>query len=161
MTAYAHSFNKNALILRLANIVGPRSQHGVIHDFISKLKRNPRELEILGDGTQAKSYLYIDDCIRAILTAFEKQARRVEVFNIGSEDQVDVGTIASIVAEEMGCREVRFRFTGGVQGGRGWIGDVKTMLLDIGRLRGLGWKPRLNSAEAVRRATRELLRQGF
>lgn len=160
ITAYAHSFDKNAVILRLANIVGPRSQHGVIHDFIAKLKQNPSELEILGDGTQTKSYLYIDDCIEAILTAFKNQTKRVEVFNIGSEDQVNVKTIASIVAEEMGCKGIRFRFTGGVEGGRGWIGDVKTMLLDITKLKKLGWKPKLNSTEAVRKAAKELLKHG-
>jgi UDP-glucose 4-epimerase len=161
VAAYAHSFNKNAVILRLANIVGPRSQHGVIHDFISKIKRNPQELEILGDGTQTKSYLYIDDCIEAIFVALGNQNKRVEVFNIGSEDQIDVRTIASIVAEEMGCKRIRFRFTGGVKGGRGWIGDVKTMLLDISKLKRLGWKPKLNSAEAVRKATRELLKNSY
>jgi UDP-glucose 4-epimerase len=161
ITAYAHSFDKNAVILRLANIVGPRSQHGVIHDFISKIKQNPTELEILGDGTQTKSYLYIDDCIEAILVAFENQNKRVEIFNIGSEDQVNVKTIASIVAEEMGCKEIKFKFTGGVQGGRGWIGDVKTMLLDVSKLKQLGWKPKLNSAEAVRKATKELLKRSL
>jgi UDP-glucose 4-epimerase len=159
ITAYAHTFNKKALILRLANIVGPRSQHGVIHDFITKLKQNPTQLEILGDGTQTKSYLHIDDCIQAILTALKNQTRKVEIFNIGSEDQVNVKTIAQIVAEEMKCKNVKFKFTGGVQGGRGWIGDVKTMLLDISKLKKLGWKPKLNSAEAVRKATKELLKQ--
>jgi UDP-glucose 4-epimerase len=159
ITAYAHSFDKNAVILRLANIVGPRCQHGVIHDFVSKIKKNPTELEILGDGTQTKSYLYIDDCIEAILVAFENRNKRVEIFNIGSEDQVNVKTIASIVAEEMGCKEIKFKFTGGVQGGRGWIGDVKTMLLDVSKLKQLGWKPKLNSAEAVRKTTKDLLKQ--
>lgn len=158
VTAYAHSFNKNAVILRLANTVGPRSQHGVIHDFISKIRSNPNELEILGDGTQRKSYLYIDDCIEAILVSLRDQDRKVEVFNIGSEDQVNVKTIASIVAEEMGCKEIKLKFAGGVEGGRGWIGDVKTMLLDVSKLRKLGWKPELNSKEAVRRATRDLLK---
>ena len=161
VTAYAHSFNKNVVILRLANIVGPRSQHGVIHDFISKIKSNPHELEILGDGTQRKSYLYIDDCIEAILVSLKNQNRRVDVFNVGSEDHVDVKTIASIVAEEMGCKETRFKFTGGVEGGRGWIGDIKTMLLDVNKLKKLGWKPKLNSEEAIRKATRDLLRQRF
>jgi UDP-glucose 4-epimerase len=157
VTAYAHSFNKKAIILRLANIVGPRSQHGVIHDFISKIKKNPCELEILGDGTQKKSYLYIDDCIEALFVSLKNQNKGVEVFNIGSEDQIDVKTIASIVAEEMGCKGIRFKFTGGVEGGRGWIGDVKTMLLDISKLKKLGWKPKLNSKEAVRKATQDLL----
>ena len=161
VTAYAHSFNKNAIILRLANIVGPRSQHGIIHDFISKIKSNPSELEILGDGTQRKSYLYVDDCIEAIFVSMKKSDRIVEVFNVGSEDQVDVKTIASIVAEEMGLKEIKFKLTSGVEDGRGWIGDVKNMLLDIGKLQKLGWKPKLNSEEAVRKATRDLRKQNF
>lgn len=161
ITAYAHSFNKNAVILRLANIVGPRSQHGVIHDFISKIKSNPYELEILGDGTQRKSYLYIDDCIEAILVILRNQNRRVEVLNIGSEDLVDVEKIAHIAAEEMGAEEIKFRYIGGVEGGRGWIGDVKTMLLNVSRLEKLGWRPKLNSEEAVRKATRDLLKQNY
>jgi len=161
VTAYAHYFNKNAIILRLANIVGPRSQHGIIHDFISKIKNNPYELKILGDGTQRKSYLYIDDCIEAIFASMKKSDRRVEVFNIGSEDQINVKTIASIVAEEMESKEIEFKFTGGVEGGRGWLGDVKNMFLDISKLKKLGWKPKLNSEEAMRKATRDLLKQNF
>jgi UDP-glucose 4-epimerase len=89
--------------------------------------------------------------------SLKNQNKGVEVFNIGSEDQIDVKTIASIVAEEMGCKGIRFKFTGGVEGGRGWIGDVKTMLLDISKLKKLGWKPKLNSKEAVRKATQDLL----
>ncbi len=159
IVAYAHTYNESAIILRLANIVGPRSRHGVIHDFISKIKSNPHELEILGDGTQRKSYLYVDDCIEAIFVGMKGSKRGVEVFNVGSEDQVNVKTIASAVAEEMKIKDIKFRFTGGVEGGRGWIGDVKNMFLDVGKLKKLGWKPRLNSKEAVRKATQDLLRQ--
>jgi len=156
ISSYAHTYNKKAVILRLANIVGPRSRHGVIIDFIIKL-RNTQELEILGDGTQTKSYLYIDDCIEAILKACEVSDKAVEVFNIGSEDQITVKRIAGIVAEEMGLCGVKFKFTGGVDRGRGWVGDVKNMLLDISKIKSRGWKPRYNSEEAVRLATRSIL----
>ena len=88
VSSYAHSLGFKAVILRLANIVGPRSSHGVIHDFIMKLRRNPKELEILGDGSQTKSYLYIDDCIDVIMLITEKFNRDIEVFNVGSEDEV-------------------------------------------------------------------------
>jgi UDP-glucose 4-epimerase len=115
-----------AIILRLANVVDPKSTHGVIHDFIQKLKRNPKELEILGDGTQTKSYLYISDCIEAMLLGLEKSKRHIEIYNVGSENQIDVKTIAQIVIEEMGLKNVKLTFTGGVDGGRGWKGDVKT-----------------------------------
>jgi len=158
ITAYAYTYNFKAVIYRLANIVGPRSRHGVIYDFIQKLIRKPEELEILGDGTQTKSYLHINDCIEAILLGLEKSSEQVEIFNVGSEDQVDVKTIAQIVIEEMNLKNVKLTFTGGIEGGRGWKGDVKNMLLDITKLKALGWKPKLNSKEAVREAARSLIR---
>jgi len=159
ITAYAYTYGFKGVILRLANIVGPRSKHGVIYDFIQRLNKNPKELEILGDGTQTKSYLYITDCIEAMLLGLEKAQKRVEVFNLGSEDQINVKTIAQIVAEEMGLKNVKFKLTGGVDGGRGWKGDVKNMLLDVSRLKSLGWKPRLNSEEAVRQAAHDLVKE--
>jgi len=155
ISAYAYTYNKKAVILRLANIIGPRSQHGVIHDFVQKLRKNPKQLEILGDGTQNKSYLYIDDCINAIKTAHSTLKDQVEIYNVGSEDQIPVTKIANIVAEEMGLHNVKFRCTGGVDGGRGWKGDVKNMLLDTAKLKSEGWKPRHNSAEAIRQTVKQ------
>ena len=147
------------MIYRLANIVGSRSTHGVIFDFFKKLSESPSELEILTDGTQKKSYLHVSDCIDAMLLAIEKTSNQVDIFNIGSEDQVDVMTIASLMVEERGLKNVKFKLTGGIDGGRGWIGDVKNMLLDVSKLKGLGWKPRFNSLEAVRRTIREILEE--
>ena len=124
--------------------------------------QNPRELEILGDGKQSKSYLHVEDCVDAVFLAlrrfldYEKEA--FEVYNVGSLDRVDVKRIAEIVCEEMGLQGLEFRFTGGVDGGRGWRGDVKTMLLSADKLLSLGWKPSMNSEEAVRLSCRELLR---
>jgi UDP-glucose 4-epimerase len=115
------------------------------------------ELEILGDGKQTKSYLYIDDCIDAILKASNDINRRIELFNIGSEDQIEVSRIAEIVCEEMGLCNVKFKFTGGINGGRGWVGDVKNMLLDISKLKSKGWKPKYNSEEAVRLTVKSIL----
>ena len=158
ISSYCHSFKKKGIIIRLANIVGPRSTHGVIYDFIQKLKKNPKELEILGDGTQTKSYLYIDDCIDAIMKAYESTQEPVEIYNVGSEDQTNVTQIAHTVADEMKLKNVKLKFTGGVDGGRGWIGDVKNMLLDINKLKKLGWKPKLNSKQAVRETTRHLIK---
>jgi UDP-glucose 4-epimerase len=149
ISAYAYTYNFKATILRLANIVGPRSTHGVIHDFIQKLAKNPRKLEILGDGTQTKSYLYITDCINAILLAQEKSKEQVEIYNVGSEDQITVTEIAQTVTKKMGLKNVRFTYTGGVDGGRGWKGDVKNMLLDISKLKSLG-EGNPNSARAKR-----------
>ena len=101
ITAYAYTYNFKAVIYRLANIVGSRSRHGVIWDFIQKLTKNPKEL-ILGDGTQTKSYLYVSDCVEAMLLGLERSSEQVAIFNVSSEDQVDVKTIAQIVIEEMG-----------------------------------------------------------
>jgi len=159
ITAYAHTYGFNAIIYRLANIIGPRSGHGVIPDFIEKLRRNPHELEILGDGTQAKSYLHVDDCVEAMLFGYTKTSRRVEVYNLGSDDRIDVNSIAHIVVEEMGLKNVTFRYTGGVDGGRGWKGDVKHMLLAVDRLKSLGWKPKLNSIEAVTKTVKGMLKE--
>ncbi len=155
--SYCHTFDMETVIYRFANVVGPRSTHGVIYDFIKKLRANPDELEILGDGTQKKSYLYIDDCIDAMLFGIEKAKERVEIFNIGSEDWVEVKEIADIVSQEMGLKP-EYRFTGGING-RGWKGDVKFMRLDISKLKNLGWKPKYGSREAIRMTAKWLIEE--
>ena len=160
--AYAHTFDLRGLIFRLANIVGPRGTTGVVVDFVKKLRANPERLEILGDGSQKKSYLYIDDCIDAISFAtneFLNSNERIKVYNVGAPDSVTVARIAEIVAEEMSLSDVEFVFTGGVNGGRGWRGDVKTMLLSTERLLKQGWRPKYGSKEAVRLAARKLVEE--
>lgn len=160
--SYAYTFGVRTLILRLANVVGSRSTHGIIADFIRKLRTNPRELEILGDGTQTKSYLHIDDCIAAIqhLTSrFQETQERVNIYNVGAYDQIGVRKIAKIVTEQMNLQNVKFMFTGGVDGGRGWFGDVKNMHLSIRKLLNSGWKPRYNSAQAIEHAARSLVKE--
>jgi len=159
ISAYAHTYNFKAIIIRLANIVGPRSQHGVVHDFIQKLNKNPNKLEILGDGTQNKSYLYITDCINAILLTLQKSKEQVNIYNIGSEDQTTVTEIAKIITQEMGIKNVKFKFTGGVDGGRGWKGDVKNMLLDISKHKTHEWKPKYNSQQAITKTVKHLTNQ--
>lgn len=160
ITSYAYTYGFNAVIYRLANVVGPRSQHGIIRDFVGKLRKNSGKLEVLGDGTQKKSYLYVEDCTDAILTGVAKFGKGVETYNVGSEDQADVKQIADIVCEEMGLAGVKYSYTGGVDGGRGWKGDVKVMLLSIEKLRRLGWRPKFSSCEAVKKTVKELLREG-
>jgi len=158
--SYAYTFGLKALSLRYANIIGSRSRHGVIYDFIVKLKKDPAKLEILGDGTQRKSYLHVSDCVEATLFLLDwlmHENVRYAVFNVGSEDWVTVREIADEVVTAMDLRNVQYVFTGGVNGGRGWKGDVKYMLLSIKKLKALGWQPKLNSRQAVRRAVYELL----
>ena len=159
ISGYAHTFGFRALVLRLANIIGERSNHGVIYDFINKLRMNPKELEILGDGTQKKSYLHVSDTVEGILHIFEhfrRGAKSFDVYNLGNDDWITVKEIAEIVSEEMKLKPL-FKFTGGVDGGRGWKGDVKLMLLSIEKAKSTGWKPRMNSYEAVRMTVKELL----
>lgn len=141
-------------IYRFANIVGERSGHGVITDFIRKLKENPAELEILGDGKQVKSYLEVHECVAAMLFALRSRDT-VNIYNIGSEDWIDVRSIAEIVAEEMHLPNIKFRFTGGE---RGWVGDVPRMQLSIDRIKSRRWKPEIGSQDSVRIATRDLLK---
>ena len=160
ISSYSYTHGIRGLILRMGNCVGERSGHGVLHDFISKLEKNPTELEILGDGSQNKSYVHVDDCVTAILLASDKfsgTGTRVEAYNLSSPDQVSVRRIAEIVLEEMGLRATKLCFTGGVDGGRGWMGDVKVMHLSVDKLMSLGWRPRLNSEKAIRRAMLELV----
>jgi UDP-glucose 4-epimerase len=156
VSSYCHTFDIKAVIFRFANVVGPRSTHGVTYDFVHKLRSNTKELEILGDGTQKKSYLYIDDCIDAMVFVMDKCNHRVTLFNIGSEDWVDVQTIADIVSGEMGLTPA-YTFTGGVNGGRGWKGDVKIMRLAIDKLQQMGWSPGQGSADAIRLTARWLI----
>ena len=153
IASYAHTFNHRALILRQANIVGPRSNHGVIVDFVKKINTNPKTLEILGDGHQEKSYMHISDCVEAMMhltNAFSNGIMKVDVFNMGSNDKITVAQIAKIVAEEMNTPNIEYKFTGRVDGGRGWRGDVKTMQLSIDKLLKTGWKPKHTSKQAVR-----------
>ncbi len=154
--SYAHTFDMHAVIYRFANIVGPRSTHGVIYDFIMKLKKNPQELEILGDGNQTKSYLYVEDCVDALIYGYENRKADVEIFNIGSDDWVNVRRIADIVVEEMHLENVKYKFTGG---SRGWKGDVPKMLLSIDKIKSYGWEPKHQSEDSVRLTARYLIKE--
>jgi len=158
ISSYCHTFGFSGVLLRFANVVGDRAKHGVIVDFIRKLRQNPKELEILGDGKQKKSYLHVKDLVNAffaVLPCLDK-AGSAEAFNVGSLDWVDVKRIAEIVCEEMDVKP-KFRFNDVLGDGRGWKGDVKVMRLSVEKLMGLGWKPRLNSEEAIRLGCKEIL----
>ncbi len=157
ISAYCHNFNMRTVMYRFANVIGSRSTHGVIYDFMNKLKANPNTMEILGrePGTK-KSYIHISDTIDGIIHAYENSDEKVGIYNIGSEDSIDVRDIANIVCKEMGLQDVKYQWTGGVDDGRGWKGDIKTMLLDIEKMKELLWKPRYGSSEAVGLTAREL-----
>ncbi|HMK15901.1 MAG TPA: NAD-dependent epimerase/dehydratase family protein, partial [Methanomicrobiales archaeon] len=153
ISAWCHSYGIQAWVFRFANIIGERSNHGIIWDFIRKLGENPRCLDILGDGRQAKSYLEVRECVKAMFHAVDHSKEPCNVFNIGSEDWIDVKGIADIVVATLGLAGVEYRFTGG---DRGWVGDVPRMLLSIDRLKSLGWKPGMGSLESVIAAARAM-----
>lgn len=157
ISAYADNFGFTACTYRFANVVGSRSTHGVTFDFVHKLKKEPSRLEILGDGKQTKSYFYISDCINAMIHSFEHNGEMYGIFNIGSKDYIDVTTIANAVTKTMELENVEFSYTGGVDGGRGWKGDVKTMLLSIEKLAMLGWEPEFTSEESIEMTARDVL----
>lgn len=156
ISSYAHTYGMKAWVFRFANIIGERSNHGVIWDFIHKLRANPSELEILGDGEQIKSYFSVAACLDAVLYAVAHANAPVNCFNIGSEDWIDVTTLAGIVVEEMGLSNVTFRYTGG---DRGWVGDVPRMQLSVEKIKGLGWEPTTTSERSVRDAARIMIRE--
>ena len=147
---YEQIFDIDLTIVRLANIVGGRNQKGVIYDFIHKLRDNPEKLVILGNGKQRKSYLHVSDTVSGILSAWKSHET---VFNIGSEDSIDVDQIADVVAVEMGLTPA-YEYTGGE---KGWDGDVPEMRLSIEKLKQTGWEPENNSASSVRKTVQELL----
>lgn len=156
ISAYANMYGLKATIYRLANVIGPRSNHGVIYDFIHKLRKTPNKLEVLGDGSQSKSYIYISDCVDGILKG-RNHNKSVEIYNIGTNSQTKVLEIAGIVKTEMNHPTAEITTTGGVDGGRGWKGDVKTMQLDTTKLEKTGWKPVYTSTEAVAKTVQEML----
>ena len=154
ISAYCHIFNMQAWMFRFANVVGGRMGHGVIYDFIHKLKRNSAEMEILGDGEQEKPFFLVEDCIDGMFCAFRNSDAWCDVFNLGCSSSSKISRVAEIVAQEMGLSGARFRYTGGR---RGWVGDVPQVGLNVSKMKKLGWQASHTSDEAVRMAARRLL----
>jgi UDP-glucose 4-epimerase len=156
--AYTKLYGVKAVVLRYANVVGPRLRHGVVWDLINKLLENPTELEILGDGKQVRSYIYIEDAVEATIIAWRRMEASYEVYNIASKDWITVDEVADEVIKAMGLSNVRKTYKP-VLHGVGWPGDVKRIALKIDKIKKLGFKPAMNSREAVRAATGELLEE--
>ena len=153
ISTFAHSYGVQSWVFRFANIVGPRQRGNVIPDFVEKLDADPAELEILGDGRQEKSYMYVSECVDAIQHVVEGADDPYNVYNLGTRTTTSVTDIADIVSEELGV-DPEYAYTGG---DRGWTGDVPKMRLSIAKLADLGWEPSIESDEAVRRAARQLI----
>ena len=156
--AYAKLYGLKAVALRYANVVGPRLRHGVVWDFINKLRKNPRELEILGDGKQIRSYIYIDDAVEATLLAWKKTADAYAAYNVAAADWITVDEVADLVIETMGMTNVKKTYKP-VLHGVGWSGDVKKIAMKIDKIKGLGFIPFMNSRDAVRVTAKNLLRE--
>lgn len=157
LSAYAHTFGIQAVVFRLANVVGGRSGHGVVHDLVRKLAKDPARLEILGrDPGTSKSYVHVDDVILGIRAGVLAAMDAFTVYNLGSEDAISVRGIADAICSELRLRDVAYAWTGGAGEGRGWAGDVRTMQLAIGRLQATGWRPTMTSVAAVRWTARDV-----
>ena len=156
VSSWVGTFGLQGYIFRFANIIGDRGTHGVIFDFIHKLKRNPNELEVLGDGLQEKSYMEVGDCVDAILHVMANQHEPLNLFNLGSHDTCSVRRIAEIVVEETGCLNAEIVYTGG---SRGWAGDVPRAMLGIDKMLETGFNVKYNSEEAVRHTARALIEE--
>jgi UDP-glucose 4-epimerase len=143
--AYCEGFGLQGYIFRFVSILGERYSHGHIFDFYQQLSEHPDHLHVLGDGHQRKSYLYVQDCIDAILTAIERVEGKLNIFNLGTDEYCEVNDSIGWICDHLGLRP-KLSYAGGQ---RGWIGDSPFILLDCSRMRALGWRPRRTIKEAV------------
>lgn len=155
--SYCKMFDMNAAAFRFANVVGPNQTHGVGYDFLRKLREDPTQLTILGDGTQSKSYIYIDDIVDALRTVEKKALNGYNYYNVATLDHMTVTEIADTVVEIMGLENVEYRYTGG---DRGWKGDVPIVRLDSQKIRRLGWSNRYTSLQAIRMSVQSMWERG-
>jgi UDP-glucose 4-epimerase len=156
ISAYCNLFGIRAWMYRFGNVIGERTNHGVIFDFIAKLKKDPHTLEVLGTGKGEKNYFLVEECIHGMLYTYHQTSGGPfpVLLNLGTDSVSKVMEIARIIIEEMGLGDVQYRFTGTP---RGWPGDQPVVLLDTDRVHELGWYTRHTSDEAVRIAARRLL----
>jgi UDP-glucose 4-epimerase len=147
LSSYSELYGIDSVSVRFANIIGPRSTHGVIYDFYMKLKQNPARLEVLGDGAQEKSYMYVSDAIEATVVLAQKMRRGYLPVNVGSGERLAVSRIAELTKEELKVPDVRIEYSGGRSG---WAGDVVVTDMDIRLLQSFGWKPKVHIEDGVR-----------
>ena len=158
ITAFSANYGIRAWIFRFGNIVGGFPTHGVIHDFVLKLQRDPTRLEILGDGNQSKPYVHVEDCLDGMMFGHAHASETVNCYNLAVPNWTSVNQIAAWTIEEMGLdpAAVKIEHTGG---SRGWPGDVPKVRLATARMEALGWRPKMSSDEAVRRSIAETVAQ--
>jgi UDP-glucose 4-epimerase len=158
IAAYCRMFDLVGRAFRFANVVGPRQTHGVGYDFIRRLKADPSKLRILGDGTQRKSYIHVEDILRALRVSDERTRDKYAVFNVATDDYITVREIADLAVKVSGLvpGETKYEFTGG---DRGWKGDVPVVRFDCSKIKSLGWKAEKTSAEAVADAMSAMIQE--
>jgi len=148
LQAYSEGYGFNVYIFRFVSLMGERYSHGCVFDFYKKLMQDYTQLEILGNGKQRKSYLYVKDCINAMFTVIENSKERLNIYNLGHDEFIEVTPIANLVCDELGLQDVKFVYSGGE---RGWVGDSPFIHLDISKIKKLGWKRTLSIEECVRK----------
>jgi UDP-glucose 4-epimerase len=148
ISAYCHMFDMEGRAFRFANVVGPRQTHGVGYDFVRRLRADPTRLRILGDGTQSKSYIHVEDVLAAVFTAAEKSPARFDVFNVATDDYITVREIADLAVRvsNLPPGSVHYEFTGG---DRGWKGDVPVVRFELAKIKSLGWSAQRTAAQAL------------
>ena len=152
ISAYVESFGMQAWIFRFVSILGERYTHGHVIDFYKSLVKNPKLLKVLGDGNQRKSYLYITDCIEAIYIALNKSNKKINIFNLGTNDYIKVKKSIKYICNELNLKP-QLQYEGGK---RGWIGDNPFIFLDTKKIRSLGWKPKLSIEKSIIRTVKYL-----
>lgn len=154
ISAFSYMNGFHSLIFRFPNVIGPRLTHGVIFDFVKKLRANPSELEILGDGNQRKPYIHVNDLVQCIMSCKNDLPEGITLYNVGDDTASSVNEIADIVVDVMGLKDVKFKYTGG-RGG--WKGDVPVFNYNLNKIHATGWKASMTSNEAVRRTVEAVL----
>lgn len=155
ISSYCYMFDINAAAFRFANVVGPNQTHGVGYDFINKLTKNPGELQILGDGSQSKSYIFVDDVLNAIRAVEKNYLKGYSYFNVATNDYITVKEIAEIVAGLMGLENVNFNYG---KTARGWKGDVPVVRLNSDKIRNIGWQNKYTSKQAITESVKSMLK---
>lgn len=159
VSSFCHNYDINGIIIRPANVIGERGRHGLIWDLVQKLKKDQSKLEILGDGRQTKSFIHITDGIEAIFHIINNTKEKIEIFNIGSEDSIEIMNVAKVVCKNMNLEDIDIYTKGGMSDGRGWKGDIKKAYLDITKLKSLGWNAKLSSIESANLTSQEIIRE--
>lgn len=154
ISSYAYMNDFDVLVFRFPNVIGPGLTHGVIFDFVNKLRNNSKTLTILGDGTQCKPYIYVNDLVAAIVRFAFEESKGVRLYNLGVEGATSVTRIADYVCEAMQLEGVKYQYTGG---NRGWKGDVPEFQYDLSKIHAEGWDARYTSDQAVQETLKAIL----